>query len=94
MKNIFLFLTCLTFIGCQKESMYKYAYQLSSAPKKTMVFEKVPFIATNFVMKNQANLEMLNKQTLERWNSPQQEKVYKIDTSWIEEVKCMGCKNW
>lgn len=94
MKKLLFVLITITLISCKKESMYKHAVQLSAAPKKTMVFEKVPFIVTSFVMKNEADLERLNANLLERWNAPQNVNIYKIDTSWIEEVPCMGCKNW
>lgn len=93
-KLIFLMLITLTLIGCKKESMYKHAVQLSAANKKSLNYEKLPFLVTSFVMKNEADLERLNANLLERWNAPQNVNIYRIDTSWIEEAPCMGCKNW
>ena len=92
MKKIAFLLSVTLLASCSKDSMYKYSYQLSSADKQTMIFEKVPYIATNFVDESQANLQMLDQQTLERWNTKDREKVYRIDTSWIEKQTCMGCK--
>jgi len=82
-------------VSCSKESNYKYSYQLSGANKKQMVFEKLPFIGTTFITENQNDLERLNEETLIRWNVKDGEKVYRIDTSWVEKANCMGCKlNW
>ena len=86
--GVLIALSILT--SCTKES-YKYCYKLS-VKNCGQNWEGVPYIATSTIFKG-ADLEKLNKETLDRWNVDSC-RNYRIDTSWIEEVKCMGCKTF